>query len=330
MASLALWSSLSNPMRVLQVHKTFHLRGGADTFFFKTCDLLKEHGHEVAHFSTKHPQNVPSPFAKYFVEGFTDEDVSQKSATRKAKAFFDGIYSLEARKKLSQLIEDFKPDLAHVHSFNYQLSPSIFDALKNSAVPFVVTLHDYHIVCGAGTLYVNGSPCERCRGGRHFNLLQRSCYWNFPASLMGTLSHYLHDARHTWDAASKFLSPSRFLQQKLMDFGIPESRIAHLPIFIDFSDDGIENNAPGEYVLYFGRLASNKGIEVLLEAVKAVDCKLLLIGEGPLSGWVQSQCDVSNGKLRRIPFVHSREEMRRFIQRAAFSMVPSVWYENQP
>jgi glycosyltransferase involved in cell wall biosynthesis len=317
-------------MRVLQIHKTFRLTGGADTFFFKTCDLLTEHGHEVAHFSTKHAQNRPSPFANYFVEGFTEEGVNRLGITQKAKAFFNGIYSFDARGSLSQLVNDFKPDLAHAHSFNYQLSPSIFDVFRNSGIPLVVTLHDYHFICGAATLYVDGALCERCRGGRHYNLLRHSCYWNLPASLMATVSHYVHDARRSWSVPSKLLSPSRFLQGKLIEFGIPASSIAHVPIFIDFSEDPVENACTPEYVLYFGRLAPNKGIEVLLGAVKTLDCKLLLIGEGPLSGWVEEQCAASGGKVRRIAFVSSREELRQYIEQAAFSVVPSVWYENQP
>lgn len=317
-------------MRVLQIHKIFHPRGGADTFFFKTCDLLTEHGHQVGHFSTKHPHNRPSPFADYFVDGFTDEDVSAMGITRKAKAFFDGIYSFEAKRKVSQLLADFKPDLAHAHSFNYQLSPSIFDAVKEAGIPLLVTLHDYHVICGAGTLYVDRAPCERCRGGRHYNLLKHVCYWNVPASLMATVSHYIHDMRDSWGIASKFLTPSHFLQEKLVEFGIARSRIAHLPIFIDFSEEPVEPKCAGEYILYFGRLAENKGIEVLIKAVEDLDCRLLLIGEGPLSAWVEQQCAASQGKLRRIQFVSSREQLRKHIEQSAFSVIPSVWYENQP
>jgi glycosyltransferase involved in cell wall biosynthesis len=248
---------------------------------------------------------------------------------RKAKAFFDGIYSFEARRNLSRLVRDFRPDVAHAHSFNYQLSPSIFDVFRDSDIPIIVTLHDYLIICGAGTLFVEGAVCERCRGGRHHNLLRHTCYWNLPASVMAMVSHYLHDARGSWNAASRLLAPSHFLLNKLVEFGIPADRIAHVPIFIDFSEEPATHNGTAEYVLYFGRLAPNKGIEVLLEAVKAVDCKLLLIGDGPLGAWVEEQCAVRKN-VTRLAFVSSREELRRYIAAASFSVIPSVWYENQP
>lgn len=317
-------------MRVLQIHKTFRLTGGADTFFFKTGDLLTERGHDVAYFSTSHPENRESVYSTYFVNGFTEQTVKSLGWARKTKAFLDGIYSFEATKRLTELVQDFKPDIAHVHSFNYQLSPSIFDVFRNSRVPLVVTLHDYHLICGAGTLYAGGAICERCRHGRHYNLLTHSCYWNLPASLMATISHYIHDLRHSWDVAARFISPSHFLQSKLVEFGVRADRVVYIPIFIDFSEEPFENACCPEYILYFGRLAENKGIEVLLKAVSTLDCKLLLIGEGPLTNWVEDQCAMSGGKIERIPFVSSRRHLREYIERSAFSIIPSLWYENQP
>lgn len=39
----------------------------------------------------------------------------------------------------------------------------------------------------------------------------------------------------------------------------------------------------GEYLLFVGRLVSYKGVDVLLEAMKNIDSKLLVVGKGPLS-----------------------------------------------
>jgi glycosyltransferase involved in cell wall biosynthesis len=317
-------------MRVLQIHKTFHTRGGADTFFFKTCGLLTEHGHEVAHFSTSHPKNQESPFSSYFVDGFTDADVPQLGFRRKAKAFVQGIYSAEARDNLERLVQDFKPDVAHAHCINYQLSPSVFDVFRHSDIPLVVTQHDFTIICGAGTLRTGGSHCERCKGGHHYNLLLHNCYWNTPASLMATLSHYLHDFRGSWNSVSKLLVPSHFMLEKLVEWGIPRERMAHIPIFIDFSEQAPASSTVGDYVLFFGRMDSNKGVKVLLEAIEPLDCKVLLIGDGPLAPWVKEQIEAKLKNVEHIPFVSSREELGNYIAGAAFSVVPSLWNENQP
>jgi glycosyltransferase involved in cell wall biosynthesis len=49
-----------------------------------------------------------------------------------------------------------------------------------------------------------------------------------------------------------------------------------------------------------------------------------------MTSWVEEQCTASGGKIRRIAFVSSREELRKYIEHAVFSVVPSMWCENQP
>ena len=318
-------------MRILQINKFFHLRGGADTFFFKTCDLLSTHGHEVAHFSTRHEKNNPSPYSRYFVDGFTEQDVPKLSWAQKAGGFVHGIYSRPAYRALQALVRDFQPDVAHVHNLNYQLSPSIFDALHDAGVPAVMTLHDYTIVCGAGTLFVHDQNCERCRGGRHYHaLLQRCFHDSIPASAMVMLSHYRNPLRGAWSRVNRFISPSKFMRDKLADFGMPRERISHLPNFIDFAATPQAGRHPGEYILYFGRFSRNKGIDTLLRATESIQTPLMMVGDGPELPEIQRCAARRGGRLIVKPFTTSREELKQIIANSRFVVVPSIWYENQP
>ena len=54
-------------MRILQAHKFFYRRGGAEAVFLDTIAGLRERGHEVAEFSMQHPKNLPSDYNGYFV-----------------------------------------------------------------------------------------------------------------------------------------------------------------------------------------------------------------------------------------------------------------------
>jgi glycosyltransferase involved in cell wall biosynthesis len=45
---------------------------------------------------------------------------------------------------------------------------------------------------------------------------------------------------------------------------------------------------------------------------------------------VEEQIATKVKNVERIPFVSSREQLRKYIGQAAFSVVPSLWYENQP
>jgi hypothetical protein len=44
-------------MKVLQVNKFYYNRGGAETVFFSTIDLLRQHGHEVVPFAMADERN---------------------------------------------------------------------------------------------------------------------------------------------------------------------------------------------------------------------------------------------------------------------------------
>ena len=46
-------------MKVLQIDKYYYLKGGAETVFFNTMDLLEEHGHKVIPFCLKSKKNKP-------------------------------------------------------------------------------------------------------------------------------------------------------------------------------------------------------------------------------------------------------------------------------
>lgn len=59
------------------------------------------------------------------------------------------IYSFEAQRKLRHLINDFQPDIAHLHCIYHHQSPAILPVLKSAGIPTVMTAHDLKIACPA-------------------------------------------------------------------------------------------------------------------------------------------------------------------------------------
>ena len=90
----------------------------------------------------KDPKNFPSPYERYFVENI-DYNARQNIASQ-MKLGAKLIYSQEAKQKLEQLVRKEKPDIAHLHIFQHQLSLSILDVLKKYRIP-VVYLSLIHI-----------------------------------------------------------------------------------------------------------------------------------------------------------------------------------------
>ena len=77
---------------------------------------------------------------------------------------FKIIYSFEAKKKIMQVIDDFRPDVVHMNNINFQLTPSIIYGIKKKGIPLVQTVHDYQMICPNHLLYNfdEHKPCEKC------------------------------------------------------------------------------------------------------------------------------------------------------------------------
>ena len=69
----------------------------------------------------------------------------------------------------SRLIEDFKPNVAHIHQLT-GLSTTIVRSLADRHIPCFLTLHDYWLLCHRGQLLdvnyrvCDGPPCHACLG----------------------------------------------------------------------------------------------------------------------------------------------------------------------
>ena len=52
-----------------------------------------------------------------------------------------------AIRRVAKAVEDFRPDVAHVHNTWFAMSPAVIRALKRADVPLVMTLHNYRLIC---------------------------------------------------------------------------------------------------------------------------------------------------------------------------------------
>ena len=175
----------------------------------------------------QHPQNFESAYAQYFVPYINyAEEVKNISIFSGLKVFTRTIFSVEARKNLQRLIEDEKPDIAHLQNIHHHITPSIFYTLKKNKIPIVWTLHDYSIIC-PNTLFLNhGKVCEKCKKIRYFWPPIVKCKKDsFTASLMAAIENVVHRISGVYNLVDVFITPSEFLKNKLFEFGFKKERI---------------------------------------------------------------------------------------------------------
>ncbi len=318
-------------MKILMINKYHHITGGADTYYFQLSDLLRRKGHEVIEFCLKHPKNLASEYSEYFITGVTGENWKEARTIEKVKAYINGIYNIEAKKKIRLLIEKTKPDIAHIHNIFYQISPSILEPLKKACIPIIQTLHDYQVICASNNFYYNGRICENCSRGKYYNIISSQCYNNsLMASFLAFSARVIHNTFKIYNQnVDLFISPSKFLKDKLISHGIKESKIKILPHSIESSNYKADYNFR-DYVVFAGRFVRHKGIMTLIKAFESLPIKLVLLGTGELLPEIEDYIDSHNLKNIKLSGFLRGKEFQEIIEYARFVIVPSEWYENSP
>jgi glycosyltransferase involved in cell wall biosynthesis len=139
----------------------------------------------------------------------------------------------------------------------------------------------------------------------------------------------VHWALGTWRrSVSRFIALSEFARGRFIAGGLPAEKIAIKPNFVD-PDPGI-GSGRGNFALFVGRFAEEKGIGTLLAAWSRLPVKprLKIIGDGPLAPAVANAA----ATIREIEWLgpRSKEEVSHAMGEASILIVSSTWYEGFP
>ncbi len=321
-------------MKILMIDKFYFVKGGAERYFFELSDILRANGHEVIPFSMKHEENFDTEYEKYFVNNieYNLDGVFRKAASS-FKIFGRMVYSTEAKRKIEKLINATKPDIAHLHMIDHQISPSILDVFDKYGIPVLQTVHQYKLVCPNYRLYnmYKKEICEKCLNGHYFHPVLEKCHKDSRlAGLMIGLEMTIHKRLKIYDKIDLFHVPSFFMGEKLKQAGVDGGKIKHLFYTINL-DNYPANFSSEDYIIYYGRLAKEKGILTLLQAmteVKSID--LLVVGDGPQREELESF--VREHHLENVKFlgVKGGKELNSLVANSKFVVIPSEWYDNSP
>jgi glycosyltransferase involved in cell wall biosynthesis len=319
-------------MRVLMVNNYMYKRGGSEAYMFALSDLLRSRGNEVLYFGMGSALNLPTAQDRYFVPNIVMRNSNRIIGLRGAISRLQRvIYYRHAKRSIARLIQDVRPDIVHLHNIAHYLSPSVLVAVKDAGLPAVQTLHDFKIACPAWLFLSKGRLCERCKGHRYYHALRRRCLKDsFAASAVVALEAYVHNALGLYlKYVDRFIVPSRFQLRKMVEHGIPEEKLTQIPHFSGIGEDtGSAVSGLGGYVLYAGRLSQEKGLRVLLDAMRiAPELRLEIAGEGPLRDEIERVLETSG--ISNVKCLGHLEgaALRDAYLNAACVVVPSLCYE---
>lgn len=314
-------------MRILMVNKFHYMKGGSEKYYFDLAKLLKENGHDVAFFSMKNDRNIKTDSEEYFVEEI------DLNSNNKLKAL-EVIYSRKNKRKMEEALCQFKPDIVHLNNFQRQLSSSIIKPIKKRNIPIVFTAHDMQAVCPAILMLDNNKNiCEVCMKGKYLNCIQKKCIKNSGLkSILGAIEGKYYRIKKIYNKQIDYIiTPSKFYKEKLIEDGIIENKIKTIHNFVDIKEYDFETQDEG-YALYFGRLSKEKGILNLINAFSKVkEGKLYIAGEGEEKEKLEEIIKEKNLKdrVKLLGFLNT-DEMKEYIRKSKFVVVPSIWYENCP
>jgi glycosyltransferase involved in cell wall biosynthesis len=244
----------------------------------------------------------------------------------------------------ARLLAEVRPDVVHLHHY-YQVGlelPLVVRRLLPDA-GIVMTLHEFLAICLQSGVMVDGlghlclsSDVVRCA----------SCV-SWPTELVAARSDVV---RRGLSAVDLFLTPSRFVRRRYVDWGVDPDAIRTVENALELrragsgrrADAGGERPSAGLRIVYIGQHTPYKGLPVLLDAVARVRAIApdALARVDVYGGGAERFGDAFEARLRRLvddgaPVVQAhgtyrQEQLAAILDAADAIVVPSTWWENSP
>ncbi len=299
-------------MKILIVHNTYQLPGGEDVVCARERDLLRAHGHTVEEYRR------------------SNHEIEQYSLLQRLLMSGKVVWNGESKHDFSRRLQEFRPDVVHVHNTFMVISPSIYGACREFGVPVVQTLHNYRLLCPSAVFFRDGKPCHDCESHLGHSVLH-ACYRD---SRMATASVAImlawHRAAGTYhEEVDRYIALTRFSRSNFLRAGFAAERIMVKPNFVD-PDPG-ERKTDGAYALYIGRISAEKGLRTVMSAWRRLPeaIPLRIAGTGPLVDEVRAAANAIGPHIEYLGQISGAQVLEE-MKGARFVIFPSELYENFP
>lgn len=253
----------------------------------------------------------------------------------------NGVVHEEVDARFAELLDAFDPDVVHFQHFK-GLSATLPSLCSERDVACLATLHDFWMICHREQLF---RPDEtRCRGPESVAKCT-DCYRealaqhpdrNAPAAFRGSdarpVQRRTDRLTGALKATDRLISPSAFLREKFIEFGVPPSKIVHRRNGIrteGFNDTGFDPTEPIR-IGYAGRITELKGVHHLIGAFEDVEGDAELHVYGRFDPDREYHARLAALADERVTFHGRYEDPAAPYAAMDVFVLPSIWYENSP
>ncbi|MBL8694195.1 MAG: glycosyltransferase family 4 protein [Planctomycetes bacterium] len=333
-------------MKILAVVHQFlpRHRAGTEIHTDQLARALKARGHDITVLACEHTGDRPQySLARRDYAGIPVIEVAWAHGIDD----FERTYANpEMNRVAARVVREVNPDLVHFQHtmfFGFDIVRAVADVGK----PMVATLHEYYLACHRGTfLLENLQICEKgprpdlCAECAHKVPLVPQRYGRddralaLPLAMERRAATIIDRARHV----DLFLSPSRFLRERMIRAGIVEPhRIAvvehGLPMVPPFPHRARAEGEPLR-IAYVGTVADYKGLEVLIRAAnRLTDLPNEIQIHGALDWFpqfVERMKQICTNPRVRWMGGFPAERGPEVLAGLELLVVPSLWFENAP
>ncbi len=274
-------------MKIMGLNDYSYIEGGAGSVAIKSAVGLVKQGHEVVFFSAAGPiceELLKSPFKKVICLG--QKDILNNP--NKLDAALSGIYNWRAIKEIKKLFNNWLPDIVHIHSVSKALSWAVVNTIYSYKIPIIYTLHDYGLLCPNMGIYnyQTDKLCSLYQSGCGVKCLMINCdKRNYIYKVWRWIRYYFSQQDiGVKRKISGYIAVSNFTAGLFKKY-LPQNkpvRVIYNPIDMPSFNNSIKMQRAFKKAtfLYLGRLSPEKGVDLLLEAMKRVDANLIIIGDG--------------------------------------------------
>lgn len=291
-------------MKILIAHNGYQHRGGEDAVVDAEIALLRAYGHAVELYR-RH-----------------NDELHHMS---RAVAAVSTIWSQRSASEVENACEIFRPDLIHVHNTFPLISPSLYWVAARKEIPVVQTLHNFRLLCPQAIFLREGKVCEDCLGRFPWRAVTRKCYRDSAIQSAVTASmlcaHRISGAYR--EKVTRYIALNTFCRDKFIEGGMCAELFRIKPNFVASGARPDWNARRGG--LFVGRLSAEKGLEILMQAVKILStARIEIIGNGPLEVLTAESFGEQYLGFRSLDYIMDR------MRSALFLIVSSICYENSP
>lgn len=218
--------------------------------------------------------------------------------------------------------------VVHAHNLLPQFGWRALAAAREAGARTVLTLHQYRLVCAAGTcLDSRGQDCVRCHGRDTRPGVRLNCRGGSRAEAALYAASISRWSKKMVEEADALTVPSRFTLDRLLALGAPiEGReVAVVPNPV-FPATKLADPPSGVYAICSARLTPDKGVDLAIEACALAGRPLVVTGHGPLQVELEALAARLGADVRFAGRV-SEQELAELRAGAAVAVVPSRFAE---